>query len=97
MNEIISLIINIEVKAGRRQEQIDAFSAISSLVLEETGCLQYELKAVQGNENKFVILEKWSSKEALLTHEQQNFMIEADKKNVLFRAKGAEVIFLTSV
>ncbi len=97
MNEIISLIINIEVKAGRRQEQIDAFYAISALVLEETGCLQYELKAVQGDENKFVILEKWSSKEALLAHEQQEFMIEADKKNVLFRAKGAEVIFLASV
>ena len=49
MNEIISLIINIEVKAGRRQEQIDAFSSISALVLEEVGCLQYELKAVQGD------------------------------------------------
>jgi len=97
MKNAISLIINIEVKAGRGQEQIDAFSAISSLVLEEVGCLQYELKAVQGNENKFVILEKWSSQEALLAHEKQDFMLAADKKNVLFRAKAAEVIFLTAV
>lgn len=97
MSEEVSLIIKIEVKVGLRDKQIDAFNAISSRVKEEKGCLQYELKAVQGDDNKFFILEKWSSIEALQAHEKQGFMIESDKNNKLFRAKNAEVILLTSV
>lgn len=85
MNSEISLIIDIVVKDGLRDKQIEAFKELAPLVLKEEGCLQYELKEVQGDKNRFIILEKWASNEALLAHDETAHMIEADSKSPLFR------------
>jgi len=87
MNSEISLIIDIVVKDGLRDKQIEAFKKLAPLVLKEEGCIQYELKEVQGDKNRFIILEKWASKEALLAHDKTAHMIEADSKSPLFREK----------
>lgn len=87
MNSEISLIIDIEVKDGLRQRQIDAFKLLQPLVLAEKGCLQYELKEVEGDKNRFIILEKWSSLEFLLEHDNSEHMKIADSKNIEFRKK----------
>jgi quinol monooxygenase YgiN len=87
MKSEISLIIDIKVKEGLRQKQIDAFRKIAPLVLAEEGCLQYELKEVEADKTRFIILEKWSSQEALLSHDNTTHMIESDEKNSLFREK----------
>lgn len=97
MQKAISLIVKIEVQPGKRQEQIDAFNRLAPLVRAEEGCLQYELKALEGNENQFYLLEKWTSEEALKIHNNMDYMIEADFKNHLFRAKPAELIRLLDI
>jgi len=97
MSQEISLLILIETKEGQRKKQIDAFNKLAPLVLKETGCLQYELKEVENNENEFVIIEKWDSKENLLAHEITPHMIEADKNSPTFRAKPATVIVLKNI
>lgn len=95
MNQEVSLLVFIEVQAGKAQSQIEAFKSLSPLVLLEDGCLQYELKRVVGSAISFIIIEKWSSKEALAAHEISSHMIEADSRNKSFRAKPATVIELT--
>lgn len=97
MKQEISLLIMIEVKSGLRQKQIDAYTKLAPIVLEEAGCLQYELKAIEEDENKFILIEKWTSKEALLLHDKSSYMIEADKLNPTFRAKPATVIILKDI
>jgi quinol monooxygenase YgiN len=87
MNSEISLIIDIKVKDGLRDKQIEAFKKLAPLVLAEDGCLQYELKEVQDDKNRFIIIEKWASQEALLAHDETTHMIEADSKSPLFREK----------
>ncbi|WP_375724042.1 antibiotic biosynthesis monooxygenase [Arcobacter sp. KX21116] len=87
MNSEISLIIDIVVKDGLRDKQIEAFKKLAPLVLKEEGCLQYELKEVEDDKNRFIILEKWASNEALLAHDETAHMIEADSKSPLFREK----------
>jgi len=69
MDKDIALVVNIEVQPGKREDQISAFNKLVPLVLAEPGCIQYELRAVANNENQFVLLEKWSSEEALAAHE----------------------------
>ncbi|OUR71222.1 antibiotic biosynthesis monooxygenase [Arcobacter sp. 31_11_sub10_T18] len=97
MNTEISMMILIEVKEGRRGEQINSYKKLLPLVLAEEGCLQYDLKAVDGNSNEFILIERWASKEALLAHDNSPYMIEADKNNVSFRAKPAQVLKLLDI
>ena len=96
MPEEISVVVIIEVIPGKREDQINAFKKVEPLVLAEEGCLQYELKADKDNENRFVIIERWASEEALEAHGSPH-MVEAGKKKHLFRAKPAEIIKLSDI
>ncbi len=97
MPEEISVVVLIEVIPGKREAQINAFKNLQPLVLAEDGCIQYELKADQDNENRFVIIERWASAEALAAHAVSPHMVEAGKKNHLFRAKPVEIIKLSDI
>ena len=97
MSQEISLLIMIEVQAGKRDEQIKAYKKLAPLVLAEEGCLEYKLQAVEGDENRFVLVEKWKSEEALSFHDNTDYMKEADSKNHMFRAKPAKVIRLANI
>ena len=55
------------------------------------------MKADQSNENRFIIIERWSSAEALAAHAVSPHMVEAGKSNHLFRAKPAEIIKLSDI
>ena len=92
MNKEISLLIFIEVKPGLRNNQIEAFNILAPLVLAEEGCLQYELKSVESDENSFVLIEKWSSQKELDNHDITPHMIEADKL-----LKAARVLRLANI
>jgi len=94
MKQEISLLVFIEAKEGHRQQQIDAFNYLAPIVRDEKGCLQYDLKEVQDNENAFVLIERWASSEDLAAHDVTPHMIEADKASPAFRAKPATVIKL---
>jgi len=97
MTKEISLLVFIEVKEDHRQQQIDAYNTLAPIVRKEKGCLQYDLKEVQGKENEFVLVERWASAEALSAHDVTPHMIEADKLSPIFRAKSATVIKLTDI
>ncbi|APW65862.1 antibiotic biosynthesis monooxygenase [Poseidonibacter parvus] len=97
MNQEISLLILIETKKGQRQKQIDAYNKLLPIVLSEKGCLQYELKEVEDNEDEFVLIEKWASKKDLELHDNTPHMIEADKLSSTFRAKPVTVIKLKNI
>lgn len=97
MSQKISLIIIIEVKPGRRMEQIQAFNDIRDQVITEEGCLKYELLAVENDVNRFVLIEEWASKEALSAHDITSHMISYDAKSPLYRAKPAQVLELTCI
>ena len=97
MKQEISLLVFIEVKEGHKQQQIDAFNHLSPIVQNEKGCLQYDLKEVQGNKNAFVLIERWASTEDLAAHDVTPHMIEADKESQAFRAKPATVVKLVDI
>lgn len=95
MPEELSVVVLIEVIPGKREDQINAFKEVEPLILAEEGCIQYELKADQDNENRFVMIERWASADALAAHAVSTHMVEAGKKNHLFRAKPAQIIKLS--
>lgn len=93
----IELIVLIEVQPGKSDEQINLYKRIRPLVLEEAGCLEYELRRVAGSDEKFVLSECWVSEEALAAHNESPHMKEADSVSPSFRARSATVLKLSEV
>ncbi|MEV6012255.1 putative quinol monooxygenase [Streptomyces sp. NPDC051976] len=96
MSQPIQLVILITALPGRGQDQIAAFERLAPIVRAEPGCLQYDLHQVSGEPDRFVLIERWSSKEALAAHDATPHMIEADAASPTFRAGPAEVIQLVA-
>jgi quinol monooxygenase YgiN len=94
MSSKMNLLILISTQAGFAQRQIDAFAKLAPLVRAEVGCLHYDLHQVSGEPDRFVLLERWSSPEALAAHDVTSHMLEADAKNSEFRAGPVEVLQL---
>jgi quinol monooxygenase YgiN len=97
MENKIKLVILIEVQPGKAGEQISLYNKIKPLVLEEEGCLQYEMSRVSGSEVKFVLTECWASKESLALHDETSHMKEADSISPSFRAGPATVLELKNL
>jgi quinol monooxygenase YgiN len=51
---------------------------------------------VSGTSDRFVLIERWASKEALAAHDATPHMIEADAAGPAFRAGPAEVVQLVA-
>ncbi|WP_369639083.1 putative quinol monooxygenase [Nocardia sp. JMUB6875] len=96
MSDSVRLLIMITTQPGRGQEQVAAFERLAPIVRAEQGCLQYDLHRVTGDADRFVLLEEWSSKEALAAHDITPHMIEADAASPTFRAGPAQVIELAA-
>ncbi|PLK49685.1 putative quinol monooxygenase [Uliginosibacterium sp. TH139] len=95
--EEINLLVLIEVQPGKRAIQIEAFEALRPLVLAEPGCIQYELFSDEEDENKFILVERWASQEALAAHGKTAHMLAAVARNPSFRARPASVIRMSPV
>lgn len=94
MTQEVKLIILIQTQAGHAAEQIAAFQALAPLVRAEPGCLQYELHPVVGEAERFVLLERWASAQALAAHDQAPHMLAAAAHHPRFRAGPATVLFV---
>jgi quinol monooxygenase YgiN len=97
MGKEIRLVILIEVEPGKAEEQINLYKKIRPLVLNEDGCLQYELSRVSGSDIDFVLTECWESEEYLALHDETPHMKEADRISPSFRAGAATVLKLNNV
>lgn len=95
--EEVNLLVMIEVQPGKRAIQIEAFEKLRPLVLSEPGCIQYELFSDTEDENKFILVEKWASEEALAAHGKTEHMLAAGARNPSFRARPASVIKMNPV
>ncbi|MEU9179950.1 putative quinol monooxygenase [Streptomyces sp. NPDC048550] len=96
MSTHVDLVILISALPGRGREQVEAFERLAPLVRAEEGCLRYDLHAVAGDPDRFVLIERWASREAIAAHDVSPHMVAADAANSAFRAGPAEVIELAA-
>jgi len=90
----VMLVISIQTLPGKRHEQIAAYERLAPTVRAEPGCLQYDLHPVVGDENGFVLIERWASADALAAHDMTPHMIANDAQSPTFRAAPAKVVRL---
>lgn len=92
----VMLVISIQTIPGKSHEQIAAYEKLAPIVRGEQGCLQYDLHAVVGDDDRFVLIERWASVEALAAHDVTPHMIAADAHSSSFRAAPAQVLRLAA-
>jgi len=80
---------------GKGAEQVEAFTTLAPVVRAEDGCLQYDLHAVLGNPDRFAVIERWSSADALSAHAKSEHMRVSAAAATAFRAGPAEVLVLS--
>lgn len=68
----VRLIVTFTVQPGRGQEFVDAWQTRLAEVRNEPGCQQYELFRGSERPDTVVLLERWSSPEALEAHRALN-------------------------
>lgn len=96
MSQPVHLVILITTLPGRGPEQVAAFERLAPVVRAEEGCLRYDMHQVSGDPDRFVLIERWSSKAALAAHDVTPHMIEADAASPAFRAGPAQVLELAA-
>ncbi|MFE7516862.1 putative quinol monooxygenase [Streptomyces sp. NPDC057540] len=94
MSQPIKLIVLVATLPGRGAEQLAAFEALAPLVRAEEGCLQYDLHRVADDPDRFALVERWASAEALAAHDAAPHMVAAGAAHRAFRAGPAEVVRL---
>jgi len=97
MESEVKLIVLIEVKPGKAQEQINLYEKIKPLVLNEEGCLCYELNRVDGSDINFILIERWKSAKSLALHDEMPYMKEVASLSPSFRARPATIFKLNSL
>jgi quinol monooxygenase YgiN len=96
-NELeVMLVISIQTRPGMRHEQIAAFEKLAPVVRSEPGCIQYDLHTVFDDNDRFILIERWASAEALAAHDVTPHMIAADAHSPSFRAAPARVVCLSA-
>jgi quinol monooxygenase YgiN len=73
MGEVV-VAASFKVRPGREQEAEEALREVARATHEEDGCLLYALHRGVDDPGRFVLLERWRSREDLDAHLQQPYV-----------------------
>ena len=66
---MFSLVVQMEVRPGRREEFLAGMTAnAEAAVRDEPGCLRFDVSAVEGNENRFLLYELYADAASFEAH-----------------------------
>ncbi len=88
------LVVLISTRPGLAHRQVEAFARLAPVVRAEAGCHRYDLHPVDGEVDRFVLLEEWESPDHLAAHAASPHMREAAGENDEFRADPPELLRL---
>lgn len=84
-DSMIHVLATIEIAAGKRAEYLEQFHRVEPLVQAEVGCIEYGAGVdvatsipvqIAARPNTLMVIEKWSSVEALQAHLKSAHMAE---------------------
>jgi quinol monooxygenase YgiN len=66
---VFSLLVQMTVRPGRREEFLAGMAAnAEASVRDEPGCLRFDVCAVEGDENRFLLYELYADADAFAAH-----------------------------
>ncbi|WP_220387291.1 putative quinol monooxygenase [Agreia bicolorata] len=88
----VNIAVLISTRPGLGRRQVEAYERLAPLVRAESGCIQYDLHRVAGDDDRFLLLEQWETQAALDAHDAAPHMLAQDAANSEFRAGPATVL-----
>lgn len=73
---MITIVVNVEVNPDKIQEFIEATKKSQEGTLKEKGCLHYEILQDVATSNKFILIEKYESEDAINFHKETPYFQE---------------------
>jgi quinol monooxygenase YgiN len=97
MSDPIKVVALLTVQPGKGEELLAAWPALAVQVRAEEGCLAYDLHTVVRQPDRFVVLERWASTDALKAHGASAHMKEFGATGAAFMAGRSDVLVLPDV
>ena len=94
MSTPVRVVALLTAAPGKGGELLTLWPALSAQVHAEAGCLAYDLHRVASDTDRFVVLERWASVEALREHGGSPHMRQFGRDAASVLAAPAEVIVL---
>lgn len=94
MSDPVRVLAILHADQGKGPAQVAAFEQVAPLVRAEDGCRAYDLHAVIGDPDSFVVVEEWASGDALEAHLASAHMAAYAATVGVFRSTPAEVLVL---
>lgn len=97
MTDEVRVLAVLQALPGAGAEVLALWPSLSDLVRAEDGCLAYDLHRVAGDDDRFVVLERWSCLATLAAHGQSPHMREFGARASGLLSAAPEVIVLEDV
>ncbi len=68
MTTPVRVVATLNAQEGKGAELLAVWPELAAQVRAEDGCLGYDLHPVLGSDDRFVVLERWASVDALKAH-----------------------------
>lgn len=94
MTGSVRVVAIITAQEGKGGQLLEIWPQLAAKVRAEDGCLAYDLHSVRGDDNRFVVLERWNSTDALRAHGKSPHMRDFRLRGAMFLAGEAEVMVL---
>lgn len=94
MTDEVRVVAVLQGLPGAGAELLAGWPGLATQVRAEHGCLGYDLHRVAGDDDRFVVLERWASLEALAAHGQSPHMREFGRTAAALLAAPTDVIVL---
>lgn len=97
MTDEVRVVAVLQALPGVGAEVLALWPSLSAQVRAEEGCRAYDLHRVVGDDDRFVVLERWTSLSTLAAHGQSAHMQEFGARASSLLAAPPEVIVLEDV
>ncbi|HMX72560.1 MAG TPA: putative quinol monooxygenase [Solirubrobacterales bacterium] len=96
MSEVVVVAV-LEVKEGRAEEAITAFTPVIEATHREPGCVSYALHQDNSDPNTLVLVERWKSQDDLNSHFTQPHMAEMGSLAADLLAGQPRIVFCSGI
>jgi quinol monooxygenase YgiN len=93
MSEVMVVVLS-RAKPGRGDDAEAAFRALAEVTHDEEGCLLFALHRVPAEPDRLVLIERWTSREALDAHLAAPHLVAFREGSVDLWAHPAEILLV---
>ena len=70
----VTILFNVSIRAGRREDLVEALSIVAALSREEELCLAYDVYVTDRSKTDIVVVQTWETRDAYEAHNRLGYV-----------------------